>query len=104
MVAISMMSAKMAALVLLKIEVFWNEDYDAIIYVTDVINQILLRDSNYDLDVVMWPKFGNSSIYMIKVIIKRIWSEKPLFLRGGLSWRSIAGGWHLVCPWNFTPL
>ena len=49
-----MMSAKMATQVLIKIELFWNEGYNVIIYVHDVINQILSRDSNYIVDVVMW--------------------------------------------------
>ena len=43
----------MATLGLLKIKVFYNKDYDVIIYVHDVINKNLLRDSNYIVDVVM---------------------------------------------------
>ena len=38
----------------------------------DVTNKILLRKSNYIIGVVMWPKFGNSSISMIEVIITSI--------------------------------
>ena len=72
MVTILMMSAKMATLGLLKIKVFWNKGYDVIISVHDVTNKILLRDSNYIVDVVMWPKFGNSSISMREVIIMSI--------------------------------
>ena len=34
------------------------------ISVHDVTNRILLCDSNYIVDVVMWPTFGNSSIAM----------------------------------------
>ena len=64
-----MMSAKMATPGLLKITVFWNKGYDVIISVDDVTNKILSRDSNYIVDVVMWPKFGNCSISMRKVII-----------------------------------
>ena len=30
-------------------------------YVHNVTNQILSHDSNHVVDVVMWPKFGNSS-------------------------------------------
>ena len=60
MVAILMMSAKMATLGLLKIKIFWNKGYDVIIYVHDVTNQILSRESNCIVDVVMWPKIGNS--------------------------------------------
>ena len=72
MVTILMMSAKMATPGLLKITVFWNKGYDVIISVHDVTNKILSRDSNYIIDVVMWPKFGNSSISMRKVIITSI--------------------------------
>ena len=66
------MSAKLAILGLLEIKVFWNKGYDAIISVLDAINKILSRDSNYVLDVVIWPKFGNSSISMREVIITSI--------------------------------
>ena len=64
-----MMSAKMATPGLLKITVFWNKGYDVIIPVDDVTNKILSRDSNYIVDVVMWPKFGNFSISMREVIL-----------------------------------
>ena len=67
-----MMPAKMATPGLLKIKVFWNKGYDVIIFVYDVTNKILSRDSNYIIDVVMWPKFGNCSISMRKVIITSI--------------------------------
>ena len=72
MVAILMMSAKMATSGLLKIKVFWNKDYDVITSVNDVINKSLSHDSKYIVDVVMWPKFGNSSIYIREVIITSI--------------------------------
>ena len=72
MVTTLMMSAKMATPLLLKIKVFWNKGYDVIIYVYDVTNKILSRDSNYIVDVVIWPKFGNSSISMREVIITSI--------------------------------
>ena len=42
------------------------------IYVHDVINKILSRDSNYVVDVVMWSKFGNPNISMREVIITLI--------------------------------
>ena len=66
-----MMSAKMATPGLLKLMVFWNKGY-VTISVNDVTNKILSRDSNYVIDVVMWPKFGNCSISMRKVIITSI--------------------------------
>ena len=37
--------------------------------VHDVTNKILSSDSNYIVDVAMWPKFGNPSISMREVII-----------------------------------
>ena len=57
---------------LLKITVFWNKGYDVIIHVDDVTNKILSHDSNYIIDVLMWPKFGNSSISMRQVITTSI--------------------------------
>ena len=72
MVTILMMSAKITTPGLLKIRVFWNKGYDVIIFVYDVTNKILSRDSNYIIDAVMWPKFGNCNISMRKVIITSI--------------------------------
>ena len=59
MVAILMMSAKLAALSLLKIKIFWNKGYDIIIYIHVITNKILSHDSNYKVDVVIRPKFGD---------------------------------------------
>ena len=67
-----MMSAKLATLGLLKIKLFWNKGYDVIIFVHDVTNKILERDSNYIVDVVVWSKFGNSSISMREFIITTV--------------------------------
>ena len=72
MVIILMISAKIVTPGLLKITVFWNKGYDVIIPVHDVTNKILSRDSNYVADVVMGPKFGNSSISMREFIITSI--------------------------------
>ena len=89
MVTILMMSAYLASPGLLKIKIFPSKGYNVIIPDFDVTNKILSRDANYIADVVMWPKFGNCSISMREVIItsilKRIWPEKLLFLRGGLG-------------------
>ena len=68
MVKTLMMSAKMATPDLLKIKVFWNKAYCVIYSVYDCINKILSHDSNYIVDVVTWPKFGNSSICTREVI------------------------------------
>ena len=72
MVRILMMSGKMATLGLPKIKVFWNNGYNLIVSVYDVTNKNLSRNSNYIVDVVMWPKFGNSSISMREVIVTSI--------------------------------
>ena len=76
MVAILIMSAKMATLDLLKIKVFWNKGYDVIIFVYDVTNIILSRDSNDNLNFI------------------RIWPEKPIFLRITVGSSSIIWDWH----------
>ena len=65
-----MMSAKLATLVLLKINIFWNKGYGVRIFSYDVINKFLSRDTNYTVDVVIWPTFG--SISMGEVIITSI--------------------------------
>ena len=48
-----MMSAKMATPCLLKIKNILKKGYDVIIFVHGVINKILSRDSNYNVNVVM---------------------------------------------------
>ena len=62
----------MASPGLLKMEVFWNEGYEAIIFVHDLPKKIFSRDLNYIIDVVMWLTFGSCSISMRKVIITLI--------------------------------
>ena len=69
MVTILIMSAKMATPGLLKIKIFWSKGYDVISSVHEVFNKILSCDSNYIVDVIMWPKFGNSNVSMRDVII-----------------------------------
>ena len=55
-------------------------DFDVITFVHDVTNKILSRGSNYIVDMVMWPMFGNSSISMREVI-------KPQFFKD-LTWKT----------------
>ena len=88
MVTILMMSGKMATPGFLKINIFWNKDYDVTVSVHDVTNKILSRGSNYNIDVLMWPKFDNSSISMREVIITSIlkrFDQKNRFFEG-CSW------------------
>ena len=66
------MSAKTANSGLLKTTVFWNKGYDVIISFDDVTNKIFSRNSNYIVDVLIWPKFGNSSISMTEVMTTSI--------------------------------
>ena len=54
-------------------------------FVSDVTNKSLFCDSNYTVDLVMWSKFGNSSIYKRVVVIISVISEfdqKKLILWG----------------------
>ena len=62
-----MISAKMAAPGFPKITVSWNKCYDGIFPVDDITIKILWRDSNYIVDLFMWPKFGNFRISMREV-------------------------------------
>ena len=69
MVTVLMMSAKMATSGVLKIDVSLNKGYDVKVSIHDVINKILSSDSNYIVDVAMWPKFSSFSISMKEIII-----------------------------------
>ena len=64
-----MMSAKLVSPGLPETKIFQNKGEYVIIPDYDVINKIFSRDSNYIVDVVMWLKFGNSSISVREVII-----------------------------------
>ena len=82
MVAVSM-SAKLVNQGLLKIKVFWIKGYDVRISVHDITSKTLSRDSIYAVDVVMWPRFGNSGVSMREVIITSIlygFEQKKYFL------------------------
>ena len=67
-----MMPVKVATPDLFETTVFWNKGYDVTIPVHDVSHKILSLDSNYVINVVMWPKFDNSSISIREVIITSI--------------------------------
>ena len=97
MVTILMMTAKMATSGLLRIKVFWKKGYDATTSVHDVISNILSPDLNYNVNVVMWPKFGKFSISVREVIIAQLYKDftkNRFFLRGGLVSSSIIWHWH----------
>ena len=69
MITILMVSAKIAALGLIQLKIFWNKSNDLKIFVYEVTKKKFLRDSNYIVDVVMWPKLGDCSISMGEVVI-----------------------------------
>ena len=83
-----MMSAKKDTPDLLKIMSFWNKGYDVITPVDDATNKILFRDSNYVVEVFMWPKFGNWSISMRKSITISILQgfDQKIHFFEGCSW------------------
>ena len=88
MFTILMISAKLATPNLLKIKIFQNKGYDVIISDYDVTNKFFSHESNYIINVVMWPKFGNSSDFMREVVITSIlWGfhQKNHFFEGW-SW------------------
>ena len=70
--AILMISAKLATPGLFEITAFSSEVYDVTILVPDVIFKILLDDSNYVLNLVLWSISGNCSISTREVIIALI--------------------------------
>ena len=85
MVLILMISAKLVNLDLVKIKVLWNKDYDIIISFYDATNKVWSSDSNYTVDLVMWQKFGNSSISVTEVIVTQIlkqFNQKNHFFGG----------------------
>ena len=87
MVAILMVSAKLATLGLFKIKLCWSKGHDIIITFHDITKKVLSRNSNYIIAVFMWPKFVNSNISMksyYNLNFIRIWPEKPFF--EGCSW------------------
>ena len=57
-----MMSVKLATLDLLKIKILWNKGYNITISVHNITSKSLSCDSNYIVNMVLWPKIGNSSI------------------------------------------
>ena len=69
MVTISMTLAKLTIVGVLKKKIIKNKGCDVITSVHDAANKILSRDSDYILDLVMWPTFGNCGISMKEVIM-----------------------------------
>ena len=51
---------------------FWNKGYDELTHIYDVTNTVSSCHSNYIVDIVMWPKFVNSSVSVREAIIPSI--------------------------------
>ena len=83
MVKVLMMSAKLAILDLLNVILkwsLWRYNFCPWRY-----QQTLSSESSYNVDVIMWPKFGNSSVSMREVAITSIFTnltEKTKFFEG----------------------
>ena len=99
-----MMLTKMVALGILKIKVFWSKGYNVIVSFHDS-NKMLSCDSNYVVNVVMWPKFGNSSISIREVIITSIlwgFDQQKINFFERWSWFQLNNlGLILGMPWKF---
>ena len=63
-----LMSAKLANPGLHKIKIFQNKCYEIIVVGYDMTNKILSHDSDYIVDVAMWPKFGNSEVIISSLL------------------------------------
>ena len=77
------MSTKLATLDFLKIKIFWSKGFDVVAFSHDVTNNILTRDRNCIVDVVMWPIFFDGCFYffLIKDYFgksEQIYSKKSL--------------------------
>ena len=72
MVTILVMSTKLATYSFLKVKIFWEKAYNVIVYMNDVTNKILSRESTYIAVVVMWPTSGKSNTSMKEVIITSV--------------------------------
>ena len=66
--------------------------YGVLIYACDVTNKVLSSDSNDIVDVVKWPKIGNSSISMredIFISVLEGFDQRKHFLKNVLGSSSI---------------
>ena len=66
------MSAELVTPGLLEIKLFQNKGYDIIIFDYNVTKKMSSKDSNYIVYVIMWPKFGNTSISVSEFIVTSI--------------------------------
>ena len=63
------MSVNLTTPSLLKRKILRNESYDVIIFDYGATKKVLSRDSDDIVDLVLRPKFGNSSVSVREVII-----------------------------------
>ena len=77
----------------------WNKSYEIIIL--SMTLRKILCESYYVLYFLMWPTFGDSSVFMREVHFFKNLIRKTTFLRSDLSSNSIIWNWHEISPWNF---
>ena len=77
----------MAILGRLKIKLFWNKGYDVIIYPSRH-QKNLSRASNYIVDLVMWPEFGNLAFLWQKLSQPQFYKDltRKITFFDALSW------------------
>ena len=79
-------ATKFGSLCVCKIKLFWNKIYNVKTSYHDANNKILSRESNYIIDVAMWPKIGKYNILKRKFIIIRSTLIRKLQFFEGYSW------------------
>ena len=96
LVKILMMSAKMVTPGFLKIIVFWNKGYDIMIPVDDITNKILSHDSNYIVDLFMWPSVVTLAFLWEKLSQPQFYQSPRLFNRSFLGDQNYYFYWFLA--------
>ena len=104
MIIYVVMSVNLTTVGLVQIKVLWNKSYNFLISVHDVTSKILSCNSNYFVDVVLWPKFGNPNIsmraFIIMSILQNVDKKCQLFER--CSWFKLNNlGLALDMAWKF---
>ena len=84
----TLISAKLATPGIVEIKIFWNTGYGVKNHVHD-ITKTLSRDAKYIVDLLMWLRFGDSSVSKREVFV-----TSEFFVCGGLSSSLIIWDWY----------